>query len=177
MRRWRSVSIASIGPSVPPESDDTDPRLRYPLCVIAFRRLLAQRRFVVLLCAATLLLKLLIPTGYMIANENGHPAITICSGIAPENMAMAMPGMHDDTPDHGKNGYGKTGHGKKDHGRAEMPCAFSGLSVASLGAIDPIQLAALVAFILSAGLFPAMLSARRERSHLRPPLRGPPACL
>ena len=120
-----------------------------------------------LLCAATLVLRLLVPTGYMIANEHGRLAIELCSGVAPQSMAMAMPGMHGGMPD----------HGKKDHGKAEMPCAFSGLSAASLGAVDAVQLAGLVAFIMAVGLCPAVLPAPARRTYLRPPLRGPPATL
>ena len=97
--------------------------------VHAIRHLLAQRHLAVLICAATLLLKLLVPTGYMIDSDHGRIAITICSGTGPATMAMEMPGMHGDMPDHGKS---------KDHGKAEMPCAFSGLSAAMTGAIDPI---------------------------------------
>ena len=121
-----------------------------------------------LICAATLLLKLLVPTGYMIDNEHGQIAITICSGTAPATMTMEMPGMHGDVLDHGKS---------KDHGKAEMPCAFSGLSAAMTGAIDPIQLAAMIAFVLAIGISPIVLPTPTRRIYLRPPLRGPPAYL
>ncbi|KQM27365.1 MULTISPECIES: DUF2946 family protein [unclassified Sphingomonas] len=134
----------------------------------AIRHLLAQRHLAVLICAATLLLKLLVPTGYMINNASGHFAITICSGTAPRAMTMEMPGMHGDMPDHGKS---------KDHGKAEMPCAFSGLSAAMLGAIDPVQLAALIVFILALGLIATIPPAPSRPAYLRPPLRGPPAYL
>ena len=83
-------------------------------------------------------------------------------------MTMDMPGMNGDGPGHGKS---------QDHGKAEMPCAFSGLSAASLGAVDPIQLAALIAFVLGVGLLPAVLPAIIRRRYLRPPLRGPPLSL
>ena len=142
--------------------------LRYRRDVLAVRRLLAQGNFAVLICAATLLLKLLVPTGYMIGTEHGRVTIELCSGVASQPMAMEMPGMQGDMLDHGKS---------KDHGKAEMPCAFSGLSATSLGAIDPIQLAALIAFVLAVGLCPAVLPAPSERTYLRPPLRGPPATL
>ena len=142
--------------------------LRYPRSVFAVRRLLAQRYFAVLVCAATLLLKLLVPAGYMIGSEHGRITIELCSGVAPRAVTMAMPGMHGDMPDHGK---------PKDHGRAEMPCAFAGLSAVSLGAIDPIQLVALIAFVMAVGLSLTVLPAIIRRSHLRPPLRGPPAVL
>ena len=134
----------------------------------AIRHLLAQRHLAVLICAATLLLKLLVPTGYMIDSDDGRFAITICSGVAPAKTTMDMPGMHGDMPDHGKS---------KDHGKAEMPCAFSGLSAAVLGPIDPIQLAALIAFVLAIGLTTIVPPPPSQPAFLRPPLRGPPAYL
>lgn len=134
----------------------------------AIRHLLAQRHLAGLICAATLLLKLLVPTGYMIDNDHGRITITICSGTAPRTMTMEMPGLHGDMPDHGKS---------NDHGKAEMPCAFSGLSAAMLGAIDPIQFAALIVFILALGLIAAVPPPPSRPAYLRPPLRGPPASL
>ena len=134
----------------------------------AVRHLLAQGHLAVLICAATLLLKLLVPTGYMVDNDHGRITITICSGTAPRTMTMEMPGMHGDMPDHGKS---------KDHGKVEMPCAFSGLSAAMLGAIDPIQLAVLIAFVLTLGLIATVPPAPSRPAYLRPPLRGPPAYL
>ena len=91
----------------------------------------------------------------MIGSEHGRLVFELCSGIASKPMAMDMADMHGDMPDHGKS---------KDHGKAEMPCAFSGLSAATLGAVDPIQLAAFVAFILAVGLGPAMLLAPSRRA-------------
>ena len=136
--------------------------------MLTIRRLLAQRYFAVLVCAATLLLKLLVPAGYMIGSEHGRITIELCSGVAPRAVTMAMPGMHGDMPDHGKS---------QDHGKAEMPCAFAGLSAATLGAIDPVQLVALIAFVMAIGLSPAVQPATVRRGYLRPPLRGPPAAL
>jgi len=136
--------------------------------VQAIRHLLAQRHLAVLICAATLLLKLLVPTGYMIDSDHGRIAITICSGTAPAAMTMDMPGMHGEMPDHGKS---------KDHGKAEMPCAFAGLSAAVLGPIDPIQLAALIAFVLAISLTAIVPPAPSQPAFLRPPLRAPPAYL
>jgi hypothetical protein len=115
--------------------------------MLATRRLLAQRYFAVLFCAAALLLKLLVPTGYMIGSEHGRITIELCSGVAPNATTMAMPGTHGEMPDHGK---------AKDHDKAEMPCAFAGLSAATLGAIDPVQLVALIAFVMAIGLSPAV---------------------
>ncbi|WP_394662800.1 DUF2946 family protein [uncultured Sphingomonas sp.] len=134
----------------------------------AVRQLLAQRHFAVLLCAATLLLKLLVPTGYMIDNASGRMTVTICSGFGPATMTMDMPEMQGDMPDQGNS---------KDHGKAEMPCAFSGVSAAMLGPIDPVQLAALIVFILALGLIATIPPTPSRPAYLRPPLRGPPAHL
>ncbi len=131
------------------------------------RHLIAQRHLAVLICAAALLLKLVVPTGYMIDSNDGRIAITICSGTA-QAMTTDMPGMHGDMPDHGN---------PKDHGKAEMPCAFSGLSAAMTGAIDPIQLTALIAFVLALGFVATILPVPSRPAFLRPPLRGPPAHL
>ena len=136
--------------------------------VHAVRHLLAQRHLAVLICAATLLLKLLVPVGYMIDTDHGRITVTLCPGTAPRAMTMAMPGLHGDMPDHG---------GPKDHGKAETPCAFSGLSAAMLGAIDPVQLAALIAFVLALGLIATVPRAPSCPAYLRPPLRGPPTSL
>jgi hypothetical protein len=140
--------------------------------VSAVRRLLAQRHLAVLLCAATLLLKLMVPTGYMIDTDHGRIAITVCAGTAPHAMAMNEAGegagAHDGMPGHGKS---------KNAGKAEMPCAFSGLSAAVLAPVDPVQLAALFAFIRSAGVAGTPLPPPFDPGFLRPPLRGPPANL
>ena len=121
-----------------------------------------------LICAATLLLRLLVPSGYMIDRVSGHFTITICSGIAAPAVTTAMPGMHGEMPDHGKPG---------DHGKAEMPCAFSGFSAAALSATDPLQLAALIVFIMGAVFARRTLPPCVAWAYLRPPLRGPPAVI
>jgi hypothetical protein len=121
-----------------------------------------------LLCAATLLLKLLVPTGYMIDSTSGHVSIIVCSGFGPATVMTDMPGMHGDMSNHGKS---------QKQGKAEMPCAFSGLSAAMLSPVDPIQLAALIAFILALGLIATIPPAPSRPAYLRPPLRGPPAYL
>jgi hypothetical protein len=132
--------------------------------VSVIRNLLAQRRFAVLLCTATLLLKLIVPSGYMIGREHGHVAITFCSGTftAP---GMTGPAMHGAMADHGKS---------DEHGRMEQPCAFSGLSAVALGTIDPILLIVLIAFVLAVGTKPTVPPPCIRRIPLRPPLRGPP---
>lgn len=130
----------------------------------AIRHLLGQRHLALLICAATLLLKVLVPVGYMIDGASGR--IAICSGSAATRMTVEMPGMHGDMPDDPK---------PKDHGKTEMPCAFSGLSASMMGAIDPLQLAALIAFVMALRLIAVTPPTPPRWIYLRPPLRGPPA--
>ncbi len=114
-------------------------------------------------------MKLLVPTGYMIDGTSGR--ITLCGDAGPATTMVAMPAMHGSTAGHG------TDHGKSKEHKAELPCAFSGLSAAMLGATDPIQLAALIAFVLALGLSATVPPAPSRSAYLRPPLRGPPAYL
>jgi hypothetical protein len=139
------------------------------------RRLLAQRHLAVLICAAALALKLLVPAGYMIDRSHGRLTITICTSSTQPLVAAAMPTMDHAMPDHDGMDHGRTDHGKGDTGRAEMPCLFSSLSAAVTQATDPIQIAALIAFVMTSGIVAVVPSARPAPAHLRPPLRGPPA--
>ncbi|WP_294272452.1 hypothetical protein [uncultured Sphingomonas sp.] len=150
----------------------------------AIRSLFAQRKLAVLLCAAALLLKLLIPTGYMVGQVNGHAAIILCpaSGPVPDLSAtghgktMTHGGamaMGHGTMVHDGSGHG-SGHSDEDHGR-ESPCAFAGLAAPGLAAADPIQLALLIAFVMGVGLAVPVLPRPAPAPYLRPPLRGPPA--
>ncbi|WP_257575623.1 hypothetical protein [Sphingomonas sanguinis] len=144
----------------------------------AIRSLFAQRHLAVLLCAAALLLKLLIPAGYMIGQVEGQAAIILCPGSAPvpDTAPMAHGGamaMGHATMAHDRGGHGQ-GHSDKDHGR-DMPCAFAGLTAPGLAATDPIQLVLLVIFVMSVGRAMPVLPRPAAALYLRPPLRGPPA--
>jgi hypothetical protein len=136
--------------------------------VTAVRRLIAQRHLATLLLAATLMLKLLVPTGYMIGSDHGRPMIELCSGVLVQSAAMAMPEMHSGAADHGK---------PRDHGKPEMPCAFSSLSAASIAFSDPLILATLIAFVMAISLSIAVRPPSGRRGYIRPPLRGPPIAL
>lgn len=139
------------------------------------RILLTRRHVAMLICVATLAIKLLVPAGYMLSAEHGRLAISLCSGVVPSPTPVAMPasmpmaGMHGDMDHHEQ---------KEPHGQVEMPCAFAGLSHhQALGAIDPILLVAAVAFVMAAGIAPARARKPALFDHLRPPLRGPPLTL
>ena len=134
----------------------------------AIRRLLARRHLALLICAAALLLKLLIPGGYMVSFEHGRATLTVCSGLAPQ-AATAMASMHHTM--HGE----MSGHGpSRDHGKPDQPCAFAGLSAQATGAVDAIMVVAAIGFILAMLFAPALPLPPSSPGFLRPPLRGPP---
>jgi hypothetical protein len=133
--------------------------------VTVTRLLLAHRRLAVLICAAALLLKLLVPAGWMVDGDGGRVRITVCSGV----MATPMPEtsrVHAAMPEHGRPG---------DRGRAEMPCAFAGLSAAVAALFDPVRLDGLSAFVAPAASVAKTRPTRPSAPRLRPPLRAPPA--
>ncbi|RYD65159.1 MAG: hypothetical protein EOP58_08120 [Sphingomonadales bacterium] len=134
----------------------------------AFRRLvLAHSQLAALICVAALALRVLIPTGYMVSNDHGRIAMTLCSGVVEQQPSMTtdMPGMDHAMPEHGKS---------KEHGKTEMPCAFSGLSAQALGGADPILLIAALAIVAAMALHAAPRTVIPAAPYLRPPLRGPP---
>ena len=117
--------------------------------------------------ACALVMKILVPAGFMPVVSGGHVTIEICGGIAPAQtvmapiMAITMTGMAHHS-------------GKSDHQEREMPCAFSGLSAPSLAAVDPVLLAIAIAFIVGLVRHVRTAVPIAAQPYLRPPLRGPP---
>lgn len=133
--------------------------------VDALRRLIRRHRtLAALVCAAALALRLLVPAGYMVSGESGRIAVTLCPGMAPVG---AMPMMHHAMPgpDHQRSDM---------QGHANAPCAFAGLAVPTLGAVDPVLLAMVLAIVAALALLPVVPRRAGRVPHLRPPLRGPP---
>lgn len=130
----------------------------------SFRDLLLRHRALAAwLIAAALLMKVLVPAGYMPVVSAGSITIELCSGFGPEKMMMAMPGMDDH-------------HGQQDHsGKGDMPCGFSGHAPPSLSTADPILLALAIVFVIATVFRIATTSAARAPAFLRPQLRGPPS--
>ncbi|MDP1026478.1 hypothetical protein Q5H91_04575 [Sphingomonas sp. KR1UV-12] len=130
------------------------------------RRLVLQSPWLAaLLLLATLAARLMVPTGYMVAQQDGHAAIVLCPGAA-DAAPVAMTGMH--------HGMASDHAPSPTHDKPEPPCAFAGLSLHALGSADPLLLAVLIAFVLALGTRsrPTPLSA--PRLYWRPPSHGPP---
>lgn len=120
----------------------------------------AHRWLALALIAAALLVRVCVPAGFMPATgQDGTLHLAFCSGYGPmPAVDVAIPGMEP--------------HGKA--AQLQSPCAFADLALAAIGGADPIQLSALLLFVLASGLAIALPLPPRAPFRLRPPLRGPP---
>ena len=113
-----------------------------------------------LIVALALMLRALVPGGFMPTADHGRIVISICTGSGPVTAAIAVPGA-----DHGEPG---------DHAKSDQPCAFAGLSLTLLGGADVALLLVALAFIVALAFAPVLARNPGRIPHLRPPLRGPP---
>lgn len=138
-------------------------------------RHLVRHRWIAALAiiVATLLTRMMIPTGYMPMVENGHLVMTLCAEQNPGMAEMAamppmpMAAMSGDATHSGD-------HDKTDHDK-NASCGFGGLSLSSLAAIDPILLALALLFIVADGFRHWRRVRIAARHFLWPPRTGPPA--
>jgi len=128
------------------------------------RLLLSNRCWATTLLGLALLLKALMPAGYMTVANGKSITVEICSGTGPASVTLHIP----------TDGSDKGGKGTSS---AEQPCAFAGLGAQALAAVDPLILAAALAFAFIVALLFVDLRLPRHCEYLRPPLRGPPAHL
>lgn len=101
--------------------------------MVSLRQLPAQRRSIALLLGIALIVKLLVPVGWMPAFDGHRVTLEMCGGYGPVSppMAMAMKdaadalsGPHSDRQKHGKAG-------------ANQLCGFAALSFALGGPVAP----------------------------------------
>jgi len=119
----------------------------------------------VALLLATLLVRALIPAGYMVGSKSMLLTVELCESSDPGSRATQVAIPIDRTDD------GPTGQ----HGMNDGACAFSALSFAAVSGADPALLAIALIFIVTLGFAPMASVTVRRALHLRPPLRGPPA--
>lgn len=119
--------------------------------------------------AAALLVKLLLPQGFMLgADQDRHLIVQLCSGILQQQtIAITIP-ADEKSKDQGQG---------QGHDKAGLHCPYTSLGMSVTGGADAPLLALAIAFILALGFGPARPGRRIEAPHLRPPLRGPPAVL
>jgi hypothetical protein len=119
-----------------------------------------HRHVAVTILMVAMLMRLLLPTGFMPEVSAGKITIALCTGHASAVSDMAMPdGSH---------------HQQGQPAKHDMPCPFSSASAHGLAGTDPILLAIAIAFVMALCLRPVAVVRIADAPHLRPPLRGPP---
>ncbi|WP_421837683.1 DUF2946 family protein [Novosphingobium sp.] len=114
-----------------------------------------------LLVALALVVKALVPAGYMVGSQGKSLTILVCSDVSGDHLTkqITIPGKAE--------GQAKTGEA----------CPYASLSFASLDAGLPVFVALAIAFLLLLGFAPVAIPALAGFTHVRPPLRGPPALI
>lgn len=116
-----------------------------------------------LLIAAALFVRAIIPAGYMPSDETRSFSIMLCADQNAASVRIDIP-VDTTSSQHDKN------QSPSDH-----PCAFGGLSAASLSGADAVLLDSAIAHIIALGVAPVATPVLQGFFHLRPPLRGPPS--
>jgi hypothetical protein len=136
------------------------------------RHLLKHRASAALLLLVALMMRVLVPAGFMPVLDRGTITITLCSGAGPQKIEVAMPGMvAAEMATHGAGHHSDS----EPHEKSQAPCVFSGLAAPALSAADPILLAVAIVFVMAFGLRTPDRPVVTPALRLRPPLRGPPA--
>lgn len=122
------------------------------------------------LVALALLMKLVVPAGFMPTASAAGFAIEICSGsaLSPALSATGPAAQALAAMAH------KPG-GEHAPARPDAPCPYAALTLPGVGGVDALQLALALGVILAVGLRPVAGPAARRLAYLRPFLRGPPA--
>lgn len=114
------------------------------------------------LVALALLLKAVLPTGYMVGAETRTFTVQIChdasGGASPLKLVLPVKSGEREIP-------GKPAQGE---------CPYCALSMVCVGGTDAVLLALALAFILALGFAESAFPSAQRRDYLRPPLRGPP---
>ncbi len=119
--------------------------------------------------AVALLMKAVVPAGFMPAMTAAGMTVVPCSGMTTVSTpALAMPGMvHHAMPAH------PTGQ-EQAPAKPDAPCAFAGLTTPGLGGADMVLPALAFAVLVAAALLFPPIARITRLAFLRPPLRGPP---
>jgi len=122
-----------------------------------------------LLVAMALLMRALVPAGYMPSATPRHFIIQICADATgqPSSATLAIPASH--------SAPAKDSALAKAGAMAGGHCAFAALAAPGLAGAGAAVLAIALAAMLRLALAPRPAPIQRLRRQIRPPLRGPPA--
>ena len=117
-----------------------------------------------LLVAMALMIKALIPDGFMPDFGGTTISIQICADASGQTMTrqVTLPARR------GVEGSGAQG------AKGDGLCAFTALGHGAMPGADPVFLVAALLFLVLLGFAPLIPAAPRRSSFLRPHLRGPP---
>lgn len=129
---------------------------------------LKHRGFAALVVALALVMKALLPVGYMVGTVDGSGGKTItleiCDGqpdhaLAKVLVPLAGKGDRTDDPKH----------------KGASDCPFSALSFGTMAADDAAFVLAAILFVFALAFLPPVALPLPRLRFLSPPLRGPPA--
>jgi hypothetical protein len=123
--------------------------------------ILSQRKLAFVLVAVVLFTKMFVPTGYMFTPTSGGFVVQMCSGQGATPVLVHI-GEQVPVEDHSASG------------KMDAPCAFSGIGMTAVTAVDLSLLIIAIAFILALGRDSTGAPTVRVLARLRPPLRAPP---
>lgn len=118
-------------------------------------------RLAMLLVCCALVLKAAVPTGFMLGTQGKSLTILVCGDASGEHLTkqITVPGKTEGTA------------------KTSEACPYASLSFASLDAGFPAFVALAIAFLLLLGFAPVRIPRLAGLTHVRPPLRGPPALI
>jgi MFS-type transporter involved in bile tolerance (Atg22 family) len=123
-----------------------------------------QRSLLMVIFALALLVRTVIPAGFMVSPSSLKLTVQICADGAPGQTSIQV-----EVP------LSKGGQrDNSDHGQKSQPCAFSALSMASMAGGHSTLLIVALAVIVGTIVTNGATHLQRKTRHLRPPLRGPP---
>lgn len=124
-----------------------------------------------LVVMAALVMRSVVPGGYMISQAPSGAVISFCTGMpggmAHDSQALAAARELEAL-------VAKNNAAHEPAKEAAKVCPYAVLSLGALGGADPIQLAAAIAFVLALGFAVWPIPLLRRPSFLTPPLRAPP---
>lgn len=124
------------------------------------RRLVYSYRYwAVLLLSLALLIKALMPAGFMPVMTAKSITVELCSSPGAKSIQIHIP---LETPSSGAD-------------ESDQSCAFAGLGLQGLAGADPLLITQALVFAYTVALLSADLRLPQHESYLRPPLRGPPS--
>jgi hypothetical protein len=133
--------------------------------VNVFRALiLNHRKLALLLLALTLLVKALVPAGFMIERKAMVLTVSICAdGLGTRSTQKMVIPTKSDLDSHGG-----------EHSKRDGNCAFTSLGFGALASGDPALLAVALLFILALGFTGFVQRRFAAPTRLLPPAQGPP---